>query len=312
MEESVRFLKEISGTVDVIFHADCDGCCSGAIMLAFLKQKDVKAVPVAVDLEEEFFSSLGNADYTVILDLAIDHYKEWISHLKKGHVLVIDHHVIRNNLNKLGFIHVNPRFGDPNLYTSASMVTHDVCRKAGLNVLEWVGKVGAVGDRALKGDEKEKTAAYMVDAVKAIRKEKGLVSLAKHLSRCESIDEFLKEDKYVNLKETLESELEKQIALFDITSSGEIVFFEVKSRYSITAILSSMLSDMYPKKTIMIFTKKGDIYKVSGRSQKYNLAEAFEKASNGIGKGGGHPAAAGATVNDVFAFKARLEKLLKK
>ncbi|MFQ6010272.1 MAG: DHHA1 domain-containing protein, partial [Candidatus Aenigmatarchaeota archaeon] len=150
-----------------------------------------------------------------------------------------------------------------------------------------------------------------VDAIKAIRKEKGMVSLAKYLSTCKSLKEFLENDQYRRLKEMLDEEIDKQIALFDLTASGEINFFQIKSRYSITSILSSRLSDIYPKRTIITYTRKAGIYKLSGRSQKYNLAEAFDKASKNIGRGGGHPKAAGATVSDIDLFEARLRKLLK-
>jgi single-stranded DNA-specific DHH superfamily exonuclease len=312
MEEAVRFLKEISGDAEVIFHSDCDGCCSGAIVLAYLKQKDVKFVPLAGDIEESTFEAKGRAGSTIIVDLAIDSYPEWISHLKKGRVLIMDHHMIKNDLNKSGFIHVNPRFDDPNLYTSASMVTYGVCTKAGLKGFEWLAKVGAVGDRALKGSEKEKEAAFMIDSVKAVRKEKGLVSLAKYLSTCKTLEEFLENDKYIRLKEILENEVEKQITLFELTCSGEINFFELRSRYSMLAIVSSRLLDMYPKKTIIIYSQKGDIYKVSTRSNTYNMAELVGKAAKGIGRAGGHPAAAGGTVSDFGLFRARLEKLMKK
>ncbi|MEM5804800.1 MAG: DHHA1 domain-containing protein [Candidatus Aenigmatarchaeota archaeon] len=309
---AVDFLKGIDGDVRVIFHSDCDGCCSAAIVLAFLRQRGVKAVPSAGDVEEETLGSVGRAENVIIVDLAVDNYPEWLGHLKGRKVLIMDHHMIRNDLNKMGFIHVNPRFEKPDLYTSASLVTYDVCRKAGLRGFAWLAKVGAVGDRALEGSKKEKEASCMINSVKAIRKDPGLVTLAKYLSACRTLDEFLKNDKYVRLNEMLNDELEKQIALFELTCSGEVCFFELRSRYSMLAILSSKLLDMYPKKTIIVYSKDGDIYKVSTRSKTYNMAELVGKAAKGIGRAGGHPAAAGGTVTDFGLFRARLEKLLKK
>ena len=312
MRDPVEFLKTIEGSTGIFFHSDCDGACSGALVLALLRQRRMKPKLMSGELDEEFFDAFANqkTKNVIFLDLAVDQYLEWVEPFKKRNALVIDHHVIHNDLNKMGFIHVNPRFKDPKFYTSASMITFDLCSKAGLKNRKWIAKLGATCDRAIKGTEKEREAASITDAVKAIRKEKGIVALAKYLSTCSSLNEFLDNDRYRRLKEMLDDEIEKQIALFDVTVSGKVNFFQVKSKYSITSIISSALSDMYPKRTIITYTKKGNVYKISGRSQEHNLAEAFSKASKNIGRGGGHPKAAGAMVTNFDLFKARIRKLL--
>jgi nanoRNase/pAp phosphatase (c-di-AMP/oligoRNAs hydrolase) len=67
---------------------------------------------------------------------------------------------------------------------------------------------------------------------------------------------------------------------------------------------------MYPKKTLILYTKSGSIWKISGRSRKHDVGELFKKATKDIGTGGGHPVAAGADVNDIVLFKKRIMKLI--
>ncbi|MFQ6009786.1 MAG: DHH family phosphoesterase, partial [Candidatus Aenigmatarchaeota archaeon] len=156
MKDAVGFLKSIEGSAGIFFHADCDGSCSAALVLALLKNRGLRPKVLAGELDEEFFEAFAKQKVgsVIFLDLAVDQYPELLGPFRKRKVLVIDHHVIHNDLNKMGFIHINPRFKNPELYTSASLVTFDICSKAGLKSRKWIAKLGAVGDRAIKGTEK--------------------------------------------------------------------------------------------------------------------------------------------------------------
>ena len=86
---------------------------------------------------------------------------------------------------------------------------------------------------------------------------------------------------------------------------------EVTSKHGILAMVANALFEKYPDKTIIVYRERDGNYKFSGRSRKYDLGEAFRKASKGIGTGGGHPQAAGAFTKDLNTFRERLIELLE-
>src|SRR3990172_7150969 len=135
--------------------------------------------------------------------------------------------------------------------------------------------------------------------------------MTKFLSESKGLENFVYNPKYQRLKERLSSEIRLQLESIEPLLSNDIIFFEVKSRLSISSILSSMLLDRYPKKTFLIYKKTNDLYHISGRSKKINLVKAFRKACKGIGRGGGHTVAAGAEVGYINIFMKRFLEYAK-
>jgi single-stranded DNA-specific DHH superfamily exonuclease len=218
--------------------------------------------------------------------------------------MVVDHHTIKNDLNKLGVVHINPRFEKASAYISASHITWDICKKAGLTGCSWLARLGDVCDRAAKGSKPENEAAFIISAIEATDKSR-LGELSRNLSDMTDLEFFVYNPKYQRIKERFSMEIRMQLENIDPLLSNNIVFYEIKSRYSLASILSSMLLDRYPSKTFLIYKKGKGFYHISGRSKKVNLVKAFEKACKGIGKSGGHPVAAGAEVKDIEVFKDR-------
>lgn len=312
-KEAVEFLKKIKGRVAVFFDGDADGTCATGIMLAYLKSKKVKVEAKTGERDLETFAKFANveADYYIFLDYAgLDEAPERLAGFKGRSVLIIDHHPINKDLNKEGYIFINPRFTDPNLYYCTTHLVYDLTKAAGLKGFEWLMHIGAIGDHEIEGTEDEREGTELVYAVQATKKE-DLEKLAKFLSQCKKIDDFLYKEKYVALKDIIQKEIAKQTSLFEISSSGDPVFFELKSGLSITGILSTKLSDLYPKKTIIVYSRKKDGWGASGRSLKHDMGKAFKESAKGIGGGGGHKEAAGAFVTDIEQFKSRLLKILK-
>lgn len=285
-----EFLESIEGSVSLFFHNDCDGVSSGALMLTYLKTKGITPELHCGSIDKNVFEKYARhvSDNNIFLDYPIDNYPEYLEPFKEKKVLVIDHHPIIHDLNKKGFIHINPRFKDPKIYKSASQVTYEILEKMGLKGFDWLMRLGAVGDHAIEGTDEENEAADVVSAVESIRKCKGMITLAEFLSTCKHLKDFMYKDSYQKMKNTIDKELDKQVAKFDCTVHGDPSFFEVRSRYGITSKLSSKLFDMYPKKTLILYTKSGSIWKISGRSRKHDVNELFKKAAKDIGTGGGH------------------------
>jgi len=305
------FLRNIGGSVGIFFHDDTDGVCSAAIVIAYLRQINIRPKLFCGDLEEEMKEiSERNFDKIIILDFPVDQYPEFLEDLEKKNVLVVDHHPITNDLNKVGILHVNPRFKDPKKYISTSRIIFRICKKVGLKNYEFLKRLGDVGDYVIKGTEEEKEADRLIAAVKAIKGTKSLIGVAKNISRIKELKHFIYGE-YGKYKDRFEKELEEQIDSFK-SEEGKVIFFEVKSEYNILAYLSSYIFELFPEKTIVLYRERMGTYGISGRSKKYNMGKIFKKASEGIGKGGGHPVAAGARIKSRYfdKFKKRVMRLI--
>ncbi len=297
--EAVNFLKTVEGKVGIFFHDDADGCCAAAIVLSLLRKRGLKPVLDTGEIDSESFARFAknDLDAVIVLDFAVDQYPDWLKPWKGKPVLIVDHHPPINDLNKSGFLYINPRTEDPKLYISTSQLVHPLCTKAGLKGGDWLVRVGGVGDRALEGNDDEKRAAELIDSVKAVEHETGLVKLASILAGLEKLDRFIYNEKYLKMHQKYEHEINKQLDKFRDVEREDVIWFEVKSNYSVTASLASRLFDIYPDKTLFIYRKDSQSCKIAGRSRKYDLGKIFREVTAVVGgKGGGHPVAAGAKI----------------
>ncbi|NOZ82150.1 MAG: DHH family phosphoesterase [Candidatus Micrarchaeota archaeon] len=300
-------LIDQAGTCGIFFHSDSDGVCSAVLFNRFVKSLGKKTLLGTGEVDEDYFEKFRAGDVNIFLDLPLDSAPELLKRFKKP--VVIDHHPPVRDLNRTGIVHINPRFDKPDAYISTSQVVFDILGKPVKD--EWIMRVGAVGDRALKGDENERKASEIIEAVKVIERETGLIKLVRFLTRCESIDEFVNSS-YSLLRDEIEREIENQIKKFRIFME-DITFFELESKYNITSILATRLLDMFPDKTIIVFSRKDGFIKISGRSKKYDIGTAFRKAVEGIGRGGGHRVAAAAKIpeSEFQRFRKRVLEALR-
>jgi single-stranded DNA-specific DHH superfamily exonuclease len=265
------------------------------------------------ELEERTFQKLRdrNLDFCIILDLPVDYHTTWLHNLKAEQIILIDHHPPKEDLNKVGIAHYNPRFENPEIYISASEICYEICKKLGVRGIKWIAKIGAVGDRSIKPTEKEMKAVEYIDAVKVVKGEDALKEVVEALLKCKSVDEFLSIKSYQKMAEKVNKEVEKWVQGF--SPHSEICFYEIDTPYSIISRVANEIFDKYPDKTIIVYGLKGSVFKISGRSRKYDLGRIFHEASKGIGKGGGHEVAAGARIeaDKIDIFLNRLEKFFK-
>jgi len=312
MKEAARFLKEAKGKVGILFDGDCDGICAAAILNTFFKRKDIQPKLFTGDLEAGTFETFAKQplDFWIIADLPVAENPGWLDGLKGRKLLILDHHPPINDLNKFGFLYINPRLKDPKVYRCTSHLALDVVEAAGFKGMEWLSKLGQVGDHEIDGNDEEREAADIINAVVATKLEDSAVKLVSYLSKS-SLKQLLTEKRYLKLRDEFVKELEKQIALYDVSAVGEVTFFEVKGRFSMASLVASKLFDLYPRRTIITYSRKRSEWGVSGRSRKYDMGEMFRKAAEGIGQAGGHPVAAGGRINNFDLFKQRLQKMLK-
>ncbi len=313
-DKAVDFLRKIEGNVGIFFHDDADGACSAALINALLKQRGVKTTLATGPIDKDSFKAFKfiKVDYVGFTDLAVDQYPQWLEPFDKEKTIIIDHHPIHNDLNEVGFLYINSRLTEPEKYISASQICSEICKKAGLEGKEWIGRLGGVGDRALKGNADEEQGANIIGANKAARGPDSLIKIAKFLTTANSLDDLLYKTEYIKPLALIDAELERQIKNFEKNEIQDINFFEFRGNYSILSILSSALFDKYPDKTIIIYRINDGYVKISGRSPDHDLGTFITKAVEDIGDGGGHPKPAGAKIKekDFKLFKKRILELI--
>jgi len=312
-DKAVDFLRNVEGNVGIFFHDDTDGACSAALINCLMKQRGIKTTLATGPIDKDSFEAFKfiKVDYIVFTDLAVDQYPDWLEPFDKEKVLIIDHHPVHNDLNKMEYLYVNSRITEPDKYISASQICSEICKRAGLEGKEWIGRLGAVGDRALEGTPEEKEGSEIIEANKSGRGPDSLIKIAKFLTTANKLDDLLYKTEYRKPLELIRKELENQIKKFEKNEIEDINWFEFRGNYSILATLSSALFDKYPDITIIVYRISEGYVKISGRSNKYDLGAAFTEATKGIGDGGGHPKAAGAKIKekDFELFKKRIKEI---
>ena len=103
----------------------------------------------------------------------------------------------------------------------------------------------------------------------------------------------------------------------NIDKSGKIVVYNLKSTYNLISPISTKISEKYHDKLVIVYTKTGKTIKVSARNQKKNMnaGKIMQLATRGLkAAGGGHEAAAGATVDekDWEKFMEKVKELANK
>ena len=310
IENVCKELENIYEQVGIVFHCDADGVCSAAQILKYFKNKGVETFLVSGELEEKTFEKLPEKYKTaVILDLPVDYHVSWLKRFCSA--VIIDHHIPKKNLNDYGFIHFNPRFENPKLYISTSEICYEICKNLGVKNIKWISRIGGVGDRSIKGNQKEVKAVDYIHAAKIIKGENFLSKVAEILSECKDIEDFLSKKEFETMSKKVRKEINKWVEKF--YPKEEVCFYEIETPYSIISIVANEIFDKYPEKTVIVYGFKDGVFKISGRSRKYNLGEIFHKAAKGIGKGGGHEVAAGARIDGdkIQLFISRLKKFLR-
>ncbi|MBI3190781.1 DHH family phosphoesterase [archaeon] len=295
-KDAVEFLNKIDEKdgIIIVFNNDGDGICACSLMLKFLETKGVKkpyVISQPMPMDKNLVDRVKTAfpKKIIFLDLVADQQEDIIKKLRGfADILIVDHHRINKNLNKDNVVEFNPRFTKPGIYQSTTYLVYKLCSEL-MDITEylWIAGVGIVSDYLRLEDPKK-------------------------------VEENNDWEKLVKSYHMINDEL----ASLEIDAKensmkrGDVVFYEVKSSYNLGSSLSTKLSEKYMDKLVIIYNKSGSKMKVSARNQKKNINadRVMRIACKGLkASGGGHEAAAGATVDekDWEKFKNRIIEMLQ-
>jgi len=333
LKEAAEFLRDIKKTdgVVIVFNNDGDGICSCVLVSKLLEKKGCgrpyiisQPMPMDKNLVQRIKTSAPSK--IIFLDLVVDQQEDVLKKVRGlADVLIIDHHQIGRDMNGGNVTFFNPRFTKSDIYQSTSYCAYKVCSEIeDIKEEIWISAVGIISDYETKdsmdiiNEAKKKYSidgrpydsflGRIADMIPAARATKML--------SCEQIVEmFLKTgdpermekthggDKLVESLRVINTEIEDVMKDAEISARKDenVVSYSIKSRYNIDSIISTKLSEKHRDKLVMVWSiRDGKRYKISARNQDKNIGagDVMKKACQGLrASGGGHEAAAGATVD---------------
>jgi single-stranded DNA-specific DHH superfamily exonuclease len=334
---ALEWIKESYRTA-LVFHIDTDGCCSGALVAKLFERLEKKidfyigSIPT---LPDRVMRKLTHGMYNLIIfvDLSVDQQADKIRELAKdSKILIMDHHTISENLNSSQIIHMNPKLDGIDKYYPASKYIYDLFK---LEKYNWIATMGVIGDSGVpqwgefvddtfrkhgweRGENKNARgtilakADEMVGSARMLYGNVGAEKAFEILATSDNLDEFFeKGDELERWHKRVQGEIKKKLDEFEKTSEkrGHVRLFELESDLNLGSALSTILSNQYPNKTIMIYDRKNTMIKFHLRrgDGKIDLSEAVKNSIRSFdhSAGGGHKNAAGGHVveSDWTRFK---------
>ncbi|MFH0837295.1 MAG: DHH family phosphoesterase [Candidatus Aenigmatarchaeota archaeon] len=323
IQKSVDFLKRIKQKdgVIIVFNNDLDGMCSCVMIKKYLNKIGnnpyIIAQPMPPDKNLIRKMQSGISNKVIFLDMAIDQSAGLVKKIKgMGELLIVDHHLVSQNLNSKIIVHCNPRIKNPSIYQSTSYIVHKIISEMdGMEELDWIAALGAIADYDLSSSQ---------DLVKKIQKKYDMNKLHKIVAILSSLkatrtmtcektvdalmaikdpEEVLETEEFIRSYEEIENE--KQGVMINIQSdtkiNGNVVLYEIKSRYNIRSEVSTRLAEKYKDKIVIVYEKIGK--KINGsvrcQSRKFSVDSVLKSASSTLNaSAGGHEAAGGITIDE--------------
>lgn len=344
--KDVERLKEflnVEGKRILIYHRDADGIASAALLLKFFP--DFEPIPrKGPKMDESFLKTLIKKDpfLVVFLDIPVDQEIKSVrfleSKLPSCRFVIIDHHIIENNMNSSNILHINPRFKLKNSYIPVSYVMYRLLGSLGFDVKKhiWISIAGIIGDHAYNEcsellrecekiypgfiginieTSKAKGITDLVSAAIANKGFKGASEILKIFTKAEGIEDLEKNEPIAEMKREIDNEVKKLLKDFNEKKeeNGILVSYRIETRYNLSPTISGLLSEKNPEKIILVYKKSEGGWKISLRYQKggINLGSIVKKCLGPEDSGGGHEKAAGGIIKDIKGFKERLSKEIK-
>jgi single-stranded DNA-specific DHH superfamily exonuclease len=330
--KKIGALLAIKGKRLLFYHQDADGVCSAALMLKFFDfEPYVREGP---HLEQEFIKFIvqKQPNLVLFLDLSIDQEADCYKHIEQAlpdtKFLIIDHHLPDANLNSPQTLHINPMF-DQTTYLPTSWIVYQILSNLKKPANIWIAAIGIVGDYAFKecADFLKKCSksfpkisfergAELISAAITMKGTKGAKYALSVLIDSKKPDDFLSNNQLLKWHTDMESEINRILSDFEknkeVLPDLKLIIYELKSKYNITSIISSVATKINPGMIILIRKETENGWKISMRVPEWaNAADLVKKAVVGIGIGGGHKRAAGGFVENWDEFKKRLITELK-
>lgn len=348
MKKAVDFLKNISEKDDVVvvFNNDGDGICSCVLLNKFLAKTGRKKpyiinqpMPMDKNIIQRIQTTVPHK--IIFLDIAADQQQGILKKLGGiCDILIVDHHQVFKDMTGKNIVHYNPRMEKHDVYQSTSYCVYKICSKLeDMSEALWIAGIGMVSDYNLNDSKdlvreiKEKynldeplygtKLGRIADMISSTRATNALsceqmVDVFETAS-FESFEETEHADKMIEAAEIINNEM---LALLHDSEEhaekiGKIVFYNIKSKFNLGSALSTKISEGYQKNLVIIWERTGNRIKVSSRNQAKNInaGRVLQKAASSVGgSGGGHEAAAGATISaeNWDKFKELLVKLVNK
>lgn len=322
----------------LVYHMDMDGICSAALIHRFLKKlsttsstkiKISKSIMSTYKEIEGILEILEKFDKIIIVDIGINQDIE-IGKM----VLLIDHHLVKRDLNSESVIFVNPRFENEELYQPASYVVYKLLsRLIDIREFGWISTMGIISDwgyddcrdvlddwiKVNKKDELFHTKfGQLADILLGASYILGFDKILEVLIEAKSMKDLESNRNLMNAYKRYDIALQDGKKQFWENSEtfGKVIFSIIKPNYRrLSSPIINRVSFENPDKIIFLLEKMDDLYKVSARYQradcekKINLSKVMKKCCDG----GGHRAAAGGSVKieDIQKFKKCVIKELK-
>jgi single-stranded DNA-specific DHH superfamily exonuclease len=324
-EKETTYLQEELATAKsplFFYDDDPDGLCSFLLFYRIHREGRGIIVKTAPKLDLKLIHKVteNNPDKVFILDIPIL-VQEFIDEVKKP-IFYLDHH----SPQKLDKVHYfNPRIKDPDAYIPVTRMAYQI---SGNKEDLWIATIGCLADWHMPDFIDEFIEKYphllpkkkdLNDAVfkqpigKLIRifsfLLKGQISdvrkSVKILTRIKTPEEILNQEtpqgkflykRFASINEKYVDLL--KLAKKEVSRSKILLFFYSENKMSFTTDLANELTNLYPKKAVIIARKKSGEMKCSLRA-KFPIRDALKKALVGIeGYGGGHENACGAVIKE--------------
>lgn len=336
-----EFAEELKkGKKIIVLHdTDADGTSAGIVCAKAVK-KIARKAEVVEEIQAHVKGELTldtlerikalKPDFVIITDLSFDQHPENMLKLKEfAKVAYIDHHPSNADLNSENFLYIKSEMLsdiEPSLYNSSKLCYDLFSRKCSLKEDKWIAAVGIVGDYCTKAWKEfvEEAAresnsslqefgkiSSIIGSVESLSKNK-VKEIYRFLLKAENPKEVL-DSEFAKAKQEVDKEIKKAIEGFETNNESfpekEVMFYELKSHFDISAVVSSIVSFKNIHKTIFIFQKSDGIMKMSIRRQdgKVKVNDLVKKAAARFegARGGGHSMASGGAVEekDLKEFK---------
>ncbi len=329
-KEFVKSYQE-SDKVALISHTDVDGIVSAKVVSRFFDYELLKFVgydEISDDLVAELKEKGINR--VVMTDLSIDDVGvvERISEFAE--VLVIDHHLFEKDFNsdKIVFMNAQGNCATYLSYYLFSMV-EDVSK------LDWLVACACVADFMYFKNQDWMKGVYSKYGEEFDSSDSGIrkgkfwdVQYELNLALIYFKDDLMKVFEGVgegvfDLGDLDEGSSEVREEIDSIVDGferdkevfGDVYYYEIAPRFSVTSMVSTIVSVRNPHNTILIGKVKDDGFQISARRQdkKKNMSELLKELVAGFegSNAGGHVPAAGARIllKDKEEFKKRVEGL---
>jgi len=345
LEKAVDFIRNCKGKTVLVYDTDGDGIGAAVIIAKILKRLFNK-FPVAIPNSHDENYITGKLykeilkqkhKFIITVDMPVDQELDFILKLAKtSKILIIDHHQLHNDLNKVeNIIHINPIFLKikmPPYKYCVSKIAYDICSKI-INIkdLDWLAGVGIINDScgeewkvfldeiykkhsSLKGKEPysfNSKFGYISRLISSGyyfgKKYRGLGY--KVCLEASSPIELLKaktplSKKLKKLYEKVETEIKTVMKNWkkdaEIIENKKLIFLKLKTKMLIQSPISTKISLEKPDYTIIVInTSKEKAYiSLRRRDGKIDCGKLASTAVKGLknASGGGHIPAAGANI----------------